>query len=315
MRHLLRVRDIPDAELLWLLDRADTLAKAHFITDRASSPLAGKTIINLFFEPSTRTLAAFELAGKKLGADVLSLPVATSSLQKGESILDTARTLAAMRPAVLVIRQREEGVLEKIAAAVSCSVVNAGEGRLEHPTQALADALTIRRRKGTLAGVRVAIIGDIAHSRVARSNVALLTRLGAMVHLIAPEALLPKDVQATTATRLFTNLKDGLTGADVVMALRVQRERMDEHALGQDISNYHLDRQSLAFAKPDAIVMHPGPMNRGVEIDGALADDPVRSAILEQVELGVAVRMACLEAVSKTGQKTGMSTQSRNVPC
>jgi aspartate carbamoyltransferase catalytic subunit len=213
-----------------------------------------------------------------------------------------------MRPAVLVIRQREEGVLEKIAAAVSCSVVNAGEGRLEHPTQALADALTIRRRKGTLAGVRVAIIGDIAHSRVARSNVALLTRLGAMVHLIAPEALLPKDVQATTATRLFTNLKDGLTGADVVMALRVQRERMDEHALGQDISNYHLDRQSLAFAKPDAIVMHPGPMNRGVEIDGALADDPVRSAILEQVELGVAVRMACLEAVSKTGQKTGIDT-------
>ncbi|MFN7755194.1 MAG: aspartate carbamoyltransferase catalytic subunit [Holosporales bacterium] len=308
MRHLLRVRDIPDAELLWLLDRADTLAKAHFITDRASSPLAGKTIINLFFEPSTRTLAAFELAGKKLGADVLSLPIATSSLQKGESILDTARTLAAMRPAVLVIRQREEGVLEKIAAAVSCSVVNAGEGRLEHPTQALADALTIRRRKGTLAGVRVAIIGDIAHSRVARSNVALLTRLGAMVHLIAPEALLPKDVQATTATRLFTNLKDGLTGADVVMALRVQRERMDEHALGQDISNYHLDRQSLAFAKPDAIVMHPGPMNRGVEIDGALADDPVRSAILEQVELGVAVRMACLEAVSKTGQKTGIDT-------
>ena len=308
MRHLLRVRDIPDAELLWLLDRADTLAKAHFITDRASSPLAGKTIINLFFEPSTRTLAAFELAGKKLGADVLSLPVATSSLQKGESIFDTARTLAAMRPAVLVIRQREEGVLEKIAAAVSCSVVNAGEGRLEHPTQALADALTIRRRKGTLAGVRVAIIGDIAHSRVARSNVALLTRLGAMVHLIAPEALLPKDVQATTATRLFTNLKDGLTGADVVMALRVQRERMDEHALGQDISNYHLDRQSLAFAKPDAIVMHPGPMNRGVEIDGALADDPVRSAILEQVELGVAVRMACLEAVSKTGQKTGIDT-------
>ncbi|MFN5589855.1 MAG: aspartate carbamoyltransferase catalytic subunit [Holosporales bacterium] len=308
MRHLLRVRDIPDAELLWLLDRADTLAKAHFITDRASSPLAGKTIINLFFEPSTRTLAAFELAGKKLGADVLSLPVATSSLQKGESILDTARTLAAMRPAVLVIRQREEGVLEKIAAAVSCSVVNAGEGRLEHPTQALADALTIRRRKGTLAGVRVAIIGDIAHSRVARSNVALLTRLGAMVHLIAPEALLPKDVQATAATRLFTNLKDGLTGADVVMALRVQRERMDEHALGQDISNYHLDRQSLAFAKPDAIVMHPGPMNRGVEIDGALADDPVRSAILEQVELGVAVRMACLEAVSKTGQKTGIDT-------
>jgi aspartate carbamoyltransferase catalytic subunit len=284
------------------------LAKAHFITDRASSPLAGKTIINLFFEPSTRTLAAFELAGKKLGADVLSLPIATSSLQKGESILDTARTLAAMRPAVLVIRQREEGVLEKIAAAVSCSVVNAGEGRLEHPTQALADALTIRRRKGTLAGVRVAIIGDIAHSRVARSNVALLTRLGAMVHLIAPEALLPKDVQATTATRLFTNLKDGLTGADVVMALRVQRERMDEHALGQDISNYHLDRQSLAFAKPDAIVMHPGPMNRGVEIDGALADDPVRSAILEQVELGVAVRMACLEAVSKTGQKTGIDT-------
>ncbi|MFN5609213.1 MAG: aspartate carbamoyltransferase catalytic subunit [Holosporales bacterium] len=308
MRHLLRVRDIPDAELLWLLDRADTLAKAHFITDRASSPLAGKTIINLFFEPSTRTLAAFELAGKKLGADVLSLPIATSSLPKGESILDTARTLAAMRPAVLVIRQREEGVLEKIAAAVSCSVVNAGEGRLEHPTQALADALTIRRRKGTLAGVRVAIIGDIAHSRVARSNVALLTRLGAMVHLIAPEALLPKDVQATTATRLFTNLKDGLTGADVVMALRVQRERMDEHALGQDISNYHLDRQSLAFAKPDAIVMHPGPMNRGVEIDGALADDPVRSAILEQVELGVAVRMACLEAVSKTGQKTGIDT-------
>lgn len=308
MRHLLRVRDIPDAELLWLLDRADTLAKAHFITDRASSPLAGKTIINLFFEPSTRTLAAFELAGKKLGADVLSLPVATSSLQKGESILDTARTLAAMRPAVLVIRQREEGVLEKIAAAVSCSVVNAGEGRLEHPTQALADALTIRRRKGTLAGVRVAIIGDIAHSRVARSNVALLTRLGAMVHLIAPEALLPKDVQATAATRLFTNLKDGLTGADVVMALRVQRERMDEYALGQDISNYHLDRQSLAFAKPDAIVMHPGPMNRGVEIDGALADDPVRSAILEQVELGVAVRMACLEAVSKTGQKTGIDT-------
>lgn len=300
MRHLLRVRDIPDAEVFWLLDRADALAQAGFVTDRAASPLAGKTVINLFFEPSTRTLAAFELAAKKLGADVLSLPVASSSLQKGESILDTARTLAAMRPAVLVIRQREEGVLDKIAEMVSCGVINAGEGRLEHPTQALADALTIRRRKGTIAGVRVAIVGDIAHSRVARSNVALLTRLGAIVHLIAPEALLPKDVQATDTIRLFTTLHEGLTGADVVMALRVQRERMDEHALGQDISNYRLDGQSLAFAKPDTIVMHPGPMNRGVEIDGALADDPVRSAVIEQVELGVAVRMACLEAVSKT---------------
>lgn len=300
MRHLLRVRDIPDAEVFWLLDRADALAKAHFIVDKTTSPLAGKTVINLFFEPSTRTLAAFELAAKKLGADVLSLPVATSSLQKGESILDTARTLAAMRPAVLVIRQREEGVLDKIAEMVSCGVINAGEGRLEHPTQALADALTIRRRKGTIAGVRVAIVGDIAHSRVARSNIALLTRLGATVHLIAPEALLPKDVQATDAIRMFTALKEGLARADIVMTLRMQRERMDEHALGQEMSSYHLDAKSLAFAKPDAIVMHPGPMNRGVEIDSELADDPVRSAVLQQVEFGVAVRMACLEAVSKT---------------
>ena len=298
-RHLIGVAGLSVSEITALLDLAEEYVEVSRAR-RKLELLKGRTQINLFFEPSTRTQSSFELAGKRLGADVLNMSVKTSSVAKGETLLDTAQTLNAMNPDLLVVRHQHSGAAELLAQKVSCAVINAGDGWHEHPTQALLDALTIRRHKGRLENVVVAICGDIRHSRVARSNIALLTRMGARVRIIAPSTLLPPN-----ATRLgvevFTSMEEGLQGADVVMMLRLQKERMDGAFIPSEREYYRfwgLNEERLALAKEDAIVMHPGPMNRGVEIDSVAADGP-RSVIREQVEMGVAVRMAVLDALAR----------------
>jgi aspartate carbamoyltransferase catalytic subunit len=263
--------------------------------------LAGMTQVNLFFEPSTRTQASFELAGKRLGADVMNLGVGQSSVKKGETLIDTALTLNAMHPDLLVVRHPASGAVNLLAQKVDCAVLNAGDGRHEHPTQALLDALTIRRAKGRLQRLTVAICGDIAHSRVARSNIILLGKMENRIRLIAPPTLMPAGME-DVGCEIFDDMRAGLAGADVVMMLRLQRERMDGGfvpSLREYYHRYGLDAEKLAAAAPDAIVMHPGPMNRGVEIDGTLADDINRSVIHEQVEMGVAVRMACMDLLAQ----------------
>ena len=268
--------------------------------EKKRSILRGRTQINLFFEASTRTQASFELAGKRLGADVMNMAVANSSMKKGETLIDTAVTLNAMRPDIIIVRHDQAGAVNLLARKVDCSVVNAGDGAHEHPTQALLDALTIRRRKGRIAGLVVAICGDVAHSRVARSNLILLSALGARVRVIAPSTLLPAGIERM-GTEVFCDMRRGLAGADIVMMLRLQLERMQGAYVPSLKEYFHffgLDEEKLALAAPDALVMHPGPMNRGVEIDSAVADGP-QSLINEQVEMGVAVRMAVLEALSQ----------------
>ena len=260
--------------------------------------MRGRTLINLFFEASTRTQASFELAGKRLGADVMNMNVSTSSVQKGESLIDTAMTLNAMRPDMIVVRHYAAGAVELLSQKVDCSVINAGDGAHEHPTQALLDALTIRRAKGRVGGLTVAICGDILHSRVARSNIHVLNALGARVRLVAPSTLLPPGIDRLGA-EVFTDMWKGLEDADIVMMLRLQRERMQGNYVPSTREYYHffgLDQEKLAQARPDALIMHPGPMNRGVEIASAIADHS-RSVIRDQVEMGVAVRMAVLEAL------------------
>jgi aspartate carbamoyltransferase catalytic subunit len=255
----------------------------------------------MFFEASTRTQASFELAGKRLGADVMNMTVAQSSVKKGETLIDTALTLNAMHPDLLVVRHPASGAVDLLAQKVECAVINAGDGRHEHPTQALLDALTIRRKKGRLERLTVAICGDIAHSRVARSNLLLLGKLQNRIRLVGPPTLMPAQV-AEFGVEVFDDMKEGLKGADVVMMLRLQRERMDGGFIPSEREYFHrygLDVEKLSTAKPDAIVMHPGPMNRGVEIDGTLADDINRSVIQEQVEMGVAVRMAAMELLAR----------------
>ena len=262
--------------------------------------LRGRTLINLFFEASTRTQASFELAGKRLGADVMNMAVANSSVKKGETLIDTAVTLNAMRPDIIVVRHYCSGAVDLLARKVDCSVINAGDGSHEHPTQALLDALTIRRRKGRIEGLTVAICGDVLHSRVARSNMILLSALGARVRVIAPSTLLPAGIEQM-GVEVYRDMRKGLAGADIVMMLRLQLERMNGAfvpSLREYARFYGLDNDKLALASPDALVMHPGPMNRGVEIDSSVADGP-RSLIVEQVEMGVAVRMAVLEALSR----------------
>jgi aspartate carbamoyltransferase catalytic subunit len=257
--------------------------------------------MNLFFENSTRTLTSFELAAKRLGADVINMAVSTSSIKKGETLLDTAMTLNAMGPDVLIVRHPESGAVSLLSQKVDGAVVNAGDGRHEHPTQALLDALTIRRRRGKIQGLIVAICGDVLHSRVARSNIHLLTKLGAKVRVIAPSTLLPSQIDKM-GVEVFTDMRKGLKDADVVMMLRLQLERMQGAYVPSIREYFHffgLDYEKLEVAKPDAIIMHPGPMNRGVEIDSELADDINRSVIREQVEMGVAVRMACLDALNR----------------
>ena len=299
-RHLLGIEGLSAADLTHLLDEAEPWAAFNRGARKADARLAGLTQINAFFENSTRTLFSFEIAGKRLGAQVSNFHPAASSVRKGESLIDTALTLNAMRPDILVIRHEAVGAAAEVAAVMDCPVINAGDGRGEHPTQALLDALTIRRRFGRIAGLRVAICGDIRHSRVANSNMRALPLLGAELRVVAPEPLLPETVPAGVTA--FTDLDEGIAGADVVMMLRIQRERMAEavaDARGDYHALYGLSRDRLARAAPHAIVMHPGPINRGVEIDADVADDPERSVILEPVELGVAVRMAVLDLLTR----------------
>ncbi len=299
-RHLLSVEGLTRPEILGLLDLAEQAAGISREVQKRRESLKGRTLVNLFFESSTRTQSSFELAGKRLGADVMNMSVSTSSVAKGETLIDTAMTLNAMRPDILVVRHHQAGAVELLAQKVDCSVVNAGDGAHQHPTQALLDALTIRRNKGPIEGLTVAICGDILHSRVARSNIGLLNTLGARVRIVAPSTLLPPNPERLGA-EVFTRMEDGLKDADIVMMLRLQLERMSGSFVPSQREYFHffgLDHQKLAWAKPDALVMHPGPMNRGVEISSAVADDP-RSVIREQVEMGVAVRMAVLAALSR----------------
>jgi aspartate carbamoyltransferase catalytic subunit len=301
-KHLLAIEGLEPPAIGQLLD----LAESYVLLNRSGKTqrdlLRGRTLINLFFEDSTRTRTSFELAGKRLGADVINMSVSNSSVNKGETLVDTAATLNAMQCDLLVVRHGESGAPYLLARSVDAAVINAGDGTHEHPTQALLDALTIKRRLGRIAGLTVAICGDVAHSRVARSNIHLLTTLGCQVHVVGPPTLMPSEI-ADLGVTVFNDMKSGLKGADVVMMLRLQRERMARGGLVPSAREYFrfwgLDAEKLAYAKPTALVMHPGPMNRGVEIDSAVADDPERSVIREQVEMGVAVRMAVLDVLSR----------------
>lgn len=286
---------------MFLLDEAEQWVAWNRRHAKSERPLEGLTQINAFFENSTRTLLSFEIAGKRLGADVVNMHAAQSSVKKGETLIDTAMTLNAMRADVIVIRHMSSGAVQLIADKVGCAVLNAGDGAHEHPTQALLDALTIRRRRGSVAGQRVVICGDLLHSRVARSNILSLSALAAEVRLCAPSTLMPNAVERLGVSA-FTDFDTALEGADVVMMLRLQNERMNGGFI-PSTREYHmrygLTSERLARARPDALVMHPGPMNRGVEIASNVADHPERSAITEQVEMGVAVRMACLDVLTR----------------
>jgi aspartate carbamoyltransferase catalytic subunit len=297
-RHLLGIGDLSPADIELLLDRADAAVSISRQSEKKTTTLRGRTQINLFYEASTRTQSSFELAGKRLGADVMNMSVASSSVKKGETLIDTAMTLNAMRPDILIIRHQSAGAAALLAQKVSCSVVNAGDGAHEHPTQALLDALTIRRAKGPLSKLIVAICGDILHSRVARSNIILLNALGAQVRVVAPSTLLPSGIEKMGVI-VARSMAEGLKDADVVMMLRLQRERMAGSfvpSVREYFRYFGLDAEKLKAAKGDALVMHPGPMNRGVEIASEIADGP-QSVIQEQVEMGVAVRMAVMEAL------------------
>ena len=300
-RHLLGIEHIHPTEITTLLDLADKYADQTRSGTVDKTVLAGMTQINMFFENSTRTQASFEIAGKRLGADVMNMSMQASSIKKGETLIDTALTLNAMHPDLLVVRHPNSGAVDLLAQKVNGAVLNAGDGRHEHPTQALLDALTIRRAKGRLHRLSVAICGDVAHSRVARSNIMLLGKLENRVRLIAPPTLMPSGIEEF-GVEVFDNMEEGLKDVDVVMMLRLQKERMDGGFIPSEREYFHrygLTAQKLAHAKPDAIVMHPGPMNRGVEIDGNIADDINRSVIQTQVEMGVAVRMAAMDLLAQ----------------
>ena len=299
--HLLGIEPLHPTEITTILDLADEYVALNRSSEKHGTTLAGMTQTNMFFEASTRTQASFELAGKRLGADVMNMAMAQSSLKKGETLIDTALTLNAMHPDLLVVRHGSSGAVNLLAEKVNCAVLNAGDGKHEHPTQALLDALTIRRKKGRLHRLSIAICGDIAHSRVARSNLILLGKMENRVRLVGPPTLMPKGVE-DFGVEVFDDMREGLEGADVVMMLRLQRERMDGGFVPSEREYFHrygLDAEKLAYAKEDAIVMHPGPMNRGIEIDGAIADDINRSVIQEQVEMGVAVRMAAMDLLAR----------------
>ena len=299
-QHLLAIEDVSTAEIRSLLDLAATYVNDGETIKKHDRLLADHTQVNLFFENSTRTQSSFEIAGKRLGADVINMAVATSSVAKGETLLDTAMTINAMRPNFLVVRHPSSGACELLAQKVSCSVINAGDGQHEHPTQALLDALTIHRRKGRIQGLTIAICGDVLHSRVARSNILLLTKLGANVRIVAPSTLLPTGI-SNFNVKVYRDMRAGLADADVVMMLRLQLERMTGAFVPSAREYYRfygLNEEKLRMAKPNALVMHPGPMNRGVEIDSSVADG-IQSVIREQVEMGVAVRMAVLDALSR----------------
>jgi aspartate carbamoyltransferase catalytic subunit len=303
-RHLTGIAGLQPHEILFLLDEAEHWVEANRTRAAPDKRLDGLTQINAFFENSTRTLLSFEIAGKRLGADVVNMHAAQSSVKKGETLIDTAVTLNAMRADVIVIRHMASGAVRLIADKVDCPVLNAGDGRHEHPTQALLDALTIRRRRGRVEGQRVVICGDLLHSRVARSNILALTALAAEVRVCAPATLMPPAIE-DFGVAAFTDFDEAIADADVVMMLRVQNERMSGGFIPSSREyhlRYGLDDRRLARARPDALVMHPGPMNRGVEITSAVADHPERSAITEQVEMGVAVRMACLDVLTRSAR-------------
>ena len=298
-KHLLGIEGLAPPSINYLLSLSE------FFVDNLNKKvtkfdyLKNKTCINLFFENSTRTRTSFELAGKKLGADILNISLGSSAIKKGETVLDTAMTLNAMQPDIIVVRHNDAGAVKLLSEKVNCSIINAGDGPHEHPTQALLDALTILRRKKTLSGLKVSICGDILHSRVARSNIHLLNTLGAEVRIIAPATLIPKNIESL-GVKVFYDMKMGLKNVDIIMMLRLQLERMSGSyvpSVREYFRFYGLDREKLNYAKSDALILHPGPMNRGVEIDTELADDIDRSAIFEQVQMGVAVRMACLKAL------------------
>tara|TARA_B100000674_G_scaffold492157_1_gene511598 strand:- start:383 stop:1324 length:942 start_codon:yes stop_codon:yes gene_type:complete len=296
-KHLLGIQDLKVQEIKFILKEAQQFIELNRSKNKKLDILKGKTQINLFFEPSTRTQSSFELAGKRLGADVMSMNITNSAIKKGETLIDTAMTLNAMHPDIIVIRHQDSGACNLLSQKVNCAVLNAGDGRREHPTQALLDALTIINRKKSIEGLKIAICGDILHSRVARSNIYLLTMLGAEVNIIGPTNLLPKDLEKF-GVNIFTDMKKGVKDCDIVMMLRLQNERMASSYLSSNREYYEyfgLSPEKLEYAKSDALVMHPGPMNRGIEIDTMLADDINKSVIKEQVELGVAVRMACLK--------------------
>jgi aspartate carbamoyltransferase catalytic subunit len=299
-KDLLGIEGLSRAEIVGLLDLAEEFVELNRQVEKKRSSLRGRTQINLFFEVSTRTQASFELAGKRLGADVMNMSASSSSMRKGETLIDTAMTLNAMHPDIIIVRHHASGAVELLARKVDCSVVNAGDGAHEHPTQALLDALTIRRNKGRIEGLTVAICGDILHSRVARSNIMLLNCMGARVRVVAPSTLLPAGIDRF-GVDVAHDMREGLDGADIVMMLRLQRERMNGSFIPSSSEYFHyygLDEKKLSYAKSDALVMHPGPMNRGVEIDSIVADG-AQSVIREQVEMGVAVRMAVLEALAR----------------
>ena len=304
-RHLLQIEGMHPPEIGTLLD----LAESYVLLNRSGKTqrdlLRGRTLINLFFEDSTRTRTSFELAGKRIGADVINMAVANSSVNKGETLLDTAATLNAMHCDLLVVRHGQSGAPALLAQKVDAAVINAGDGTHEHPTQALLDALTIRRRRGRLEGLTVAICGDVLHSRVARSNIHLLTAMGSRVRVIGPPTLIPAEA-SRLGVDVFNDMKLGLQDVDIVMMLRLQKERMSSGLVPSSREFFRfwgLDAEKLAYAKPDALVMHPGPMNRGVEIASDVADDPIRSVIKEQVEMGVAVRMAVLDILSRQAKR------------
>ena len=295
--HLLGIEHLAPDEITTLLNLADDYVRLNRSGQKHNDALSGLTLVNMFFENSTRTQSSFEIAGMRLGADVMSMPMQASSIKKGETLIDTALTLNAMHPDLLVVRHPHSGAVALLAQKVNCAVLNAGDGRHEHPTQALLDALTIRRAKGRLHRLSVAICGDISHSRVARSNILLLNKMESRVRLIGPPTLMPAGI-GEFGVEIFDDMREGLKDVDVVMMLRLQKERMDGGFIPSEREFYHrygLDNEKLSHAKPDAIVMHPGPMNRGVEIDGTIADDINRSVIQEQVEMGVAVRMAAMD--------------------
>ena len=304
-KHLLGIEGLLPNEIEYLLNLSNEYALYLSNNNEKLNTLKNKTCINLFFENSTRTRTSFELAGKKLSADTLNISVGTSSIKKGETLIDTAMTLNAMQPDIIVVRHNDAGAVKLLSEKVKCGVINAGDGPHEHPTQALLDALTILGRKKTISGLKIAICGDIMHSRVARSNIHLLNTLGAEVRAIAPATLIPKNIESL-GVKVFYKMKEGLKNVDIIIMLRLQLERMSGSfvpSIREYFRFYGLDRDKLKYARPDALILHPGPMNRGVEIDSELADDLDRSAIFEQVRMGVAVRMACLSELVKVNLK------------
>ena len=299
--HLLGIEGLEQSAIREILDKAEEYADLNQKTKKRVDVLSGLTQINMFFENSTRTQASFELAGKRLGADVMNMALQGSSIKKGETLVDTALTLNAMRPDLLVVRHPQSGAVDLPSQKVNCSVINAGDGQHEHPTQALLDALTIRRAKGRLHRLNIAICGDISHSRVARSNMLLLGKMENRIRLVGPPTLIPSQI-GEFGVEVYHDMLEGLKDVDVVMMLRLQKERMDGGFIPSEreyFQRYGLDFNKLSYAKDDAIVMHPGPMNRGVEIDGDIADDVTRSVIQEQVEMGVAVRMAIMDLLAR----------------